>query len=199
MSKNIKKTNSSKSKKKLVTRSQFKTSGAGWPKAHNVFFRPERMKYVRKLIHDTGCVFCRAASEDLSIETLCVYKTQFSQIILNKYPYNNGHVLVLPLEHQGRLLDLSPDRYQDLHETLRVAVEAVEAIYQPNGFNIGLNHGASAGAGIPAHLHYHIVPRWSGDLNFFPLIAQTKVVIESLETTYQKFKDHFEKMRDKSS
>lgn len=199
MSKNIKKTNSSKSKKKLAARSQFKTSGAGWPKAHNVFFRPERMKYVRKLIHDTGCVFCRAASEDLSIETLCVYKTQFSQIILNKYPYNNGHVLVLPLEHQGRLLDLSPDRYQDLHETLRVAVEAVETIYQPNGFNIGLNHGASAGAGIPAHLHYHIVPRWSGDLNFFPLIAQTKVVIESLETTYQKFKDHLEKMRDKSS
>lgn len=199
MSKNIKKTNSSKSKKKLAARSQFKTSGAGWPKAHNVFFRPERMKYVRKLIHDTGCVFCRAASEDLSIETLCVYKTQFSQIILNKYPYNNGHVLVLPLEHQGRLLDLSPDCYQDLHETLRVAVDAVEAIYQPNGFNIGLNHGASAGAGIPAHLHYHIVPRWSGDLNFFPLIAQTKVVIESLETTYQKFKDHLEKMRDKSS
>lgn len=169
-----------------------------WPMPRNIFFRPERMKYVRKLEKKTGCVFCRSASHPISFETLCVYKTDLSQIILNKYPYNNGHLLVLPLVHQGNLLELSPDRYADLHQTLRLAVQAVQSIYEPAGLNIGMNHGASGGAGIPDHLHYHVIPRWQGDLNFFPLIAQTKVVIETLEQTYEKYTDYFEKIRDKS-
>lgn len=169
-----------------------------WPMPRNIFFRPERMKYVRKLEKNTGCVFCRSAGQPISFETLCVYKTELSQIILNKYPYNNGHLLVLPLVHEGNLLELSPDRYTDLHQTLRLAVKAVQSIYEPAGLNIGMNHGASGGAGIPDHLHYHIVPRWQGDLNFFPLIAQTKVVIETLEQTYAKYTDYFEKIRDKS-
>lgn len=166
-----------------------------WPQKRNLFFRPERMKYVRKLIKNDGCVFCIASEAELSFESLCVYKSKHSQIILNKYPYNNGHLLVLPLAHVGDLLTLSPERYEDLHNTLRLAVQAVQSVYEPNGFNIGMNHGATSGAGIPDHLHYHIVPRWNGDLNFFPLIAETKVVIESLEQSYQKFSDYFKKVK----
>lgn len=162
-----------------------------WPQERNVFFRPNRMKYVRKMDRPIGCVFCRSAAQKNSIETLCVFKTKHSQIVLNKYPYNTGHLLVLPLRHTGDLLSLTNEEYQDLHMTLRHAVEAVQSIYSPSAFNLGLNHGVHGGAGLPDHLHYHIVPRWQGDLNFFPLIAETKVVIENLEDSYAKLYEYF--------
>lgn len=168
-----------------------KSVKAEWPNKRNVFFKPERMKYVRKLLKDEGCVFCNSAQGEISLDTLCVYKTEHSQIVLNKYPYNSGHVLVLPLRHCGDMLSLTEDEYNDLQKTLRIAVQAIQSIYQPNGFNLGLNHGASSGAGIPQHLHYHIVPRWAGDLNFFPLIAETKVVVETVEQSYKKFANYF--------
>lgn len=177
--------------KKSDVRSKSKKSSGDWPQKRNILFRPDRMKYVRKLVKESGCVFCRSAENEMSTETLCVYKSKHSQIVLNKYPYNNGHLLVLPREHVGNFLTLSPERYDDLHLTLRLAVEAVEAVYQPTGFNLGLNHGLSGGAGIPEHLHYHVIPRWTGDLNFFPLIADTKVVIETVESSYEKFKNYF--------
>ncbi len=123
------------------------------------------------------------------------YRLCFLQIVLNKFPYNNGHLLVLPLRHGGELLELSDAEYADLHLTLKKGIAAIKAVYQPNGFNIGLNHGATGGAGIPNHLHYHIVPRWSGDLNFFPLIADTKVVIETVESSYEQFLEYFKKNR----
>lgn len=90
---------------------------------------------------------------------------------------------------------LKNEVFHDLQDTLRLAMEALEAIYQPGGMNVGLNHGAVAGAGIPEHLHYHVIPRWSGDLNFFPLIAETKVVVESLEQTYDRLLGYFGKAR----
>lgn len=190
-----------KAKQKTKKNSKVKVSAKGsklktdWPQKRNLFFRPDRMKYVRKLIKNDGCVFCISSEASISFESLCVYKSKHSQIILNKYPYNNGHLLVVPLAHVGELLSLSPERYEDLHNTLRLAVQAVQSVYEPNGFNIGMNHGATSGAGIPEHLHYHIVPRWSGDLNFFPLIAETKVVIESLEQSYKKFSEYFKKVK----
>ncbi len=162
-----------------------------WPNKKNILFRPERMKYVRKILNTKGCVFCSSAQAEMSEETLCVYKTDHTQIVLNKYPYNSGHLLVLPIAHVDDLLKLSPERYDDLNRSLRVAIQAIETLYQPSGYNVGLNKGSSAGAGIPDHLHYHIIPRWSGDLNFFPLIAETKVVIESLEDSYKKLSDYF--------
>lgn len=162
-----------------------------WPLPRRVFFRPERMAYIRKLIPDIGCVFCRAAANEISFETLCVKKTAYSMVVLNKYPYNSGHLLVIPLRHVGDLLELSPDEYMDLHLTLRDAVAAIKSVYEPAALNIGLNHGQAAGAGIPGHLHYHLVPRWAGDLNFFPLIAETKLVIESLETSFERLLGYF--------
>ncbi len=162
-----------------------------YPLKRNVFFKPQRMKYVRKLEKDEGCVFCRSANLPMSVESLCVYKSEHSQIVLNKYPYNNGHLLVIPLNHIGHILELSPERYDDLQRTQRLAIEAIEAVYAPPGFNMGLNHGTAAGAGIPQHLHFHLVPRWGGDFNFFPLIANAKVVVETVEQSYEKFSQYF--------
>jgi ATP adenylyltransferase len=155
-----------------------------------VLFRPDRFSYVREKKHE-GCVFCDAAKSAVSFDTLCVFKSKFSMILLNKFPYNSGHLLVVPQAHKGHLLSLSTEEYQDLHETLRLAIKATETIYQPAALNIGVNHGKAAGAGIPEHLHYHLIPRWEADLNFFPLIAETKAVVESLDQTYRKFIDYF--------
>ena len=107
-------------------------------------------------------------------------------VVLNKFPYNSGHLLVLPQRHCGDLLSLSDEEFFDLQKTVRLSMGALQEVYAPGGINLGLNHGAVAGAGIPEHIHYHLIPRWAGDLNFFPLIAETKVVVESLEQTYEK-------------
>lgn len=195
-----------KAKKKIAKKSSTKKKSAGssssyvkigeeiWPLERDVLFRPDRLKYVRKLIKEKGCVFCRANKEEPSFDTLCVYQTKHSMVILNKFPYNTGHVLVLPRRHCGDLLGLSDAEYVDLQETVRKTMKALTEIYEPGGINLGLNHGAVAGAGIPEHLHYHIIPRWSGDLNFFPLIAETKVLVESLAQTYEKLMGYFKKL-----
>lgn len=162
-----------------------------WPLERDILFRPDRLKYVRKLIQPDGCVFCRAAEEKPSFETLCVYRTKHSMIVLNKFPYNSGHLLVIPRKHLADLSDLSQEEFTDLHNLLREAVKALRSTYEPQGFNVGLNLGAVAGAGIPDHLHYHVIPRWAGDLNFFPLIAETKTVIETLESTFDRLLAYF--------
>jgi ATP adenylyltransferase len=161
-----------------------------WPLERDILFRPDRLKYVRKLMKPEGCVFCNA-SRKVAFETLCVYQSEHSMIVLNKFPYNSGHILVIPRRHCGDLLELSQEEHYDLHDTLRLAMGALNGCYQPGGMNLGLNHGATGGAGIPDHLHYHVIPRWNGDLNFFPLIAETKVVIESLEQTYDRLLGYF--------
>lgn len=158
----------------------------------DVLFRPDRLKYVRKLVKTDGCVFCAAAKEGPSFESLCVHQTQHSMIVLNKFPYNSGHLLILPKRHIGDLLKLSEAEYSDLMGLVREAMAVLQDIYQPGGMNMGLNHGATAGAGIPEHLHFHLIPRWAGDLNFFPLIADTKVVVESLEQTWDRLSSRFQ-------
>lgn len=195
MNKAKKKTKSRKSsgakKAQSISELYLQASKEIWPMERDVLFRPDRFKYVRKLIEPTGCVFCRAAKEKPSFDTLCVRKTNHSMILLNKFPYNSGHLLVIPLKHTGDLLELSSAEYQDLHESLKLAVKALKQVYQPGGLNVGLNLGAVAGAGIPDHVHYHVIPRWAGDLNFFPLVAETKTVIESLEMTFDRLIAYF--------
>ena len=164
-----------------------------WPLERDILFRPERLKYVRKLLPPTGCVFCESNKKAISFESLCVYKSDHSMIVLNKYPYNPAHLLILPQRHCGDLLKLSEREYMDLHLTLKTAMNCLHQVVSPEGVNVGLNHGKSAGAGIPEHLHYHLVPRWAGDLNFFPLIAETKVVVMNLEETYDRIRGYFKK------
>jgi ATP adenylyltransferase len=144
------------------------------------------MQYVRKLVRSKGCVFCVAAAGGVGVDHLLLYKSAHSMIMLNKFPYNSGHILVLPLRHCGDLLGLSGEEFTDLHQTLKMAAALVQKTYAPGGVNIGMNHGACAGAGIPDHLHYHLIPRWTGDTNFFPLIAQTKVTVETVEQSYER-------------
>lgn len=157
-----------------------------WPQERDFMARPERFRYVRKLIKTEGCVFCNAIEMGVNDESLILWKNQYAMIMMNKYPYNSGHLLVLPTRHCGNLLDLKENEYLEIQKQIRRALKAVNECFECTGSNIGLNHGKVAGAGIPDHLHWHIVPRWNGDTNFFPLIAETKVLIETLEQTYAR-------------
>lgn len=162
-----------------------------WPQERDFMARPERYRYVRRLIKTDGCVFCHAAKNKPSFETLCVHKTTHSMLVMNKFPYNSGHTLVVPERHCGELMDLSEEEYLDLSTLLKRAIQVAKTIYECQGFNVGLNLGEVAGAGIPGHLHWHVIPRWHGDTNFFPLVAETKVIPESLEQSYERFKQQF--------
>jgi ATP adenylyltransferase len=162
-----------------------------WPQERDFMARPERLRYVRKLIPADGCVFCKAAASGPGPEHFVLTQSQDAMVILNKYPYNSGHVMVLPTRHCGHILELTDGEYFEVQRQLRRAVQAVLSCYECTGFNVGLNHGAVAGAGIPDHLHWHVVPRWLGDTNFFPLLAETKVLVETLEQTYSRLKPFF--------
>lgn len=192
-----KKSPTKKPKASPKTQSSIKIDGEVWPLERDVLFRPDRMKYVRRLIPTSGCVFCNAEENEVSFETLCVFKTKHSMLMLNKFPYNSGHILVLPRKHCGDVLNLSEAQYLDLMNLVREGMKALTQIYNPGGINLGLNHGAVAGAGIPEHLHYHIIPRWTGDMNFFPIIAETKVMVESLDQTYANLSKYFNSKKGK--
>jgi ATP adenylyltransferase len=162
-----------------------------WPLKRTVLFKPDRLKYVHKIERPDGCVFCAAKEQGVTSESLLLYADDLSIVVMNKYPYNSGHLLVLPARHCGDFLALKEAELASLTSLVRRAVAALTKEYKPAAFNVGLNLGAAAGAGIPEHLHYHVVPRWNGDTNFFPLIAETKVVVETLEQTFERLLPYF--------
>lgn len=176
-------------KKKGRTKALHSTIEDIWPQERDIMIRPDRYRYVRKLVKTTSCVFCVCAKEPESFDTLTIFKARHSMVVLNKYPYNNGHLLILPRRHCGEMAQLSKTEYRELMEVVRKAMGVLQKVYGCEGLNVGLNHGAVAGAGIPNHLHWHVIPRWTGDVNFFPLIAETKVVVESLESSYHRIKE----------
>jgi ATP adenylyltransferase len=133
---------------------------------------------------DASCFLCHGLAEQDDRKNLIVRRTPRSMVVLNRFPYNNGHLLVAPQLHKGRLDELSSDEHLDLMLTLRKLVEALEGLMQPHGFNIGLNLGKAAGAGLPGHLHWHLVPRWNGDTNYMSVVADTRVIVQSLEALY---------------
>ena len=136
------------------------------------------------------CVFCRLAqSGPPSVENLVVWRGEWSFVVLNAYPYASGHVLVLPLRHAGSLEALTELESAEVWATTRRAARAIEAAYEPDGMNIGANLGRASGAGIPAHLHLHVLPRWSGDTNFMTSIAGTRVLPETLQVVWKKLTD----------
>ena len=154
---------------------------------------PWRAQYIKESsarppAADDGCFLCRGLASDPSSdrENLLAWRGSRSAIFLNRYPYNNGHLLVAPVVHEGSLTALDgPDLTEPL-ETVRRSVAILDRIFRPQGYNIGLNLGKSAGAGLPGHLHWHIVPRWDGDTNFMPVLGQTKVIVESLTDFYDR-------------
>lgn len=133
------------------------------------------------------CFLCRGLAGEDDRGNLLVWRQPASAVFLNRYPYNNGHLLVAPRIHQGTLTELQGADLVEPLETVRHCVAILDRMLHPQGYNIGLNLGRSAGAGLPGHLHWHIVPRWDGDTNFMPVLGDTKVIAESLLDFYDRF------------
>ena len=156
---------------------------------------PWRMEYIEaaKDEEDGGCVFCAVLDGTAGGDQPGpLSRDELAWATLAKYPYNPGHVLVLPVRHVADLEELSADEDAAISALIRRSVQAVRAETNPHGFNVGLNLGYAAGAGIPRHLHWHVVPRWGGDTNFMPVIGETRVLPELLAKTYERLKPRFE-------
>ena len=166
-----------------------------WPQERDFLARPDRLQYVRKLTRPKTCVFCEVQKQEPALHTLCLYKDNKAMVVVNKYPYNTAHLLVIPNTHQGDMLELPEATYIRVQMLIRASVAILKKVYSPEGFNIGLNHGSVAGAGIPKHIHWHIVPRWNGDTNFFPVIAETKVLPETAEQSYERLTKEFKELK----
>jgi len=152
----------------------------------NALWAPWRMDFLGAEKPE-GCIFClfpAETGEAADRRNLILARTAHSFAILNRYPYNNGHLMVIPRRHTAEFAALSDDELEDLHKLLRRAVQVLREAYHPEGFNIGMNLGVAAGAGIADHLHYHVVPRWVGDTNFMPVIGTTKVMVEHLDQSF---------------
>ena len=155
-----------------------------------VVWAPWRMSFIAAG-KETGCIFCRKPRHPDPRESLVLAITAKSVVMMNKYPYNNGHVMVAPRKHAADLDRLTLSERRDLAETLRVAMGILRRELRPEGMNVGLNLGAVAGAGVPGHLHWHVVPRWHGDTNFMPVIAETKVMPQHLLESYERLRPRF--------
>ena len=130
------------------------------------------------------CFLCRGLAADDDRANLVALRTPLSVVVLNRFPYNNGHLLIAPRAHKGALGDLTAPELLETMETLRRMVAVLDGLMHPDGYNVGLNLGSAAGAGLPGHLHWHLVPRWHGDTNFMPILADTKVIVQSLDALY---------------
>ena len=152
-----------------------------------------RIEYILAPKPD-ACIFCEfpAAPEADDRANLVVHRSARSFTCLNRYPYNSGHVMVIPRAHVSGLLDLDAEAFADLQQELRRAVAAVSRAYRPEGMNVGMNLGRSAGAGIDDHLHWHVVPRWVGDNNFMPVLADQRVVVEALDAAWERLRAAYE-------
>ena len=140
---------------------------------------PWRLEYVSSADEEEGCVFCRALEGD-DEERLVVQRGERAFVLLNKFPYSSGHLMVAPMRHVGEFGALEPDEVSEIHALAARGIDALKATYRPDGFNLGWNLGRVAGAGVVDHVHLHVVPRWSGDTNFMPVLADVKVIPEHL-------------------
>jgi len=151
---------------------------------------PWRMNYILKGNKKKGCVFCFGQRRTRDRANLILYRGTHAFIMMNRYPYNNGHLMIAPRRHCTDLESLNTLESDDVFELIRVSIRVLKATLSPHGFNIGINIGKVGGAG-EEHIHVHIVPRWAGDTNFMPILGETKVVPEYLDHTYQKLRAAF--------
>ena len=149
---------------------------------------PWRMKYIEQADKMEGCIFCILPAQQKDNENLILYRGKTAFIMLNGFPYNCGHLMVAPFKHTADMYALKDDDLLELDHLVRYSVRLLTAAMQPDGFNLGVNLGRSAGAGVVDHIHWHVVPRWDGDTNFMPVTAGTKVLPESLQATYENLK-----------
>jgi ATP adenylyltransferase len=150
---------------------------------------PWRLEYVQQAGEGNGCVFCAEAAGELpEADSLLLLRGDAALVILNKFPYSSGHLMAAPVRHVGSLAQLTDDEALEIHCLAVAALEALEDVYSPDGFNLGWNLGHVAGAGIADHVHLHVVPRWSGDTNFMPVLADVKVLPEHLLATRDRLR-----------
>ena len=147
---------------------------------------PWRYRYVSEAAHESACVFCRAAALRDDASALIVLRGRKNFVILNRYPYGSGHCMVVPLAHVPDLAGCDSETLAEMMELTRRVQAAIEGLYHPQGYNIGMNLGRAAGAGVADHVHLHILPRWFGDTNFMTTLAETRLEPEALEVTYKK-------------
>jgi ATP adenylyltransferase len=150
---------------------------------------PWRLEYIAEADRQEGCVFCIEAAGELGEASLVVARGTHAFVLLNKFPYSSGHVLVAPVRHVGELADLAPDEAAEIHLLTTRAIDALRRAYGSDAFNVGWNLGQVAGGSIAAHLHEHVVPRWAGDTNFMPVLADVKVVPEHLLATRDRLRE----------
>jgi len=152
---------------------------------------PWRIEYLQQDPKTDGCIFCKAAGGEDDRAAQVVARGRYCFVIMNRFPYNPGHVMVAPIRHSGSLHDLSDEELAEMFRYIDYSVRVANRVMHPDGFNVGMNLGRAAGAGIVDHLHVHVVPRWVGDTNFMPVLSDVKVIAEHLQATYQKLADGF--------
>lgn len=152
---------------------------------------PWRMAYIGEP-QPPGCIFCVKPAESRDADNYIVHRGTHAFVMLNAFPYNSGHLMVAPYRHTADFPGLSPEEVQDVMALAQQSLRALDRAFHPHGYNIGMNLGQVAGAGIADHLHLHVVPRWNGDTNFMPVLAETRVLPEALAETYRKLTEAWE-------
>jgi len=153
------------------------------------------MNYILSDQKEEGCIFCPGEDRSKDGERLILYVGSLTVAMMNRFPYNNGHLLVAPLRHVAQMEDLSDEETLDLLRIVRESIGILRKVMQPEGFNVGMNLGRIAGAGMEEHMHFHIVPRWSGDTNFMTVLGEVRVIPEHIKETHRKLKPFFEKIK----
>jgi ATP adenylyltransferase len=163
------------------------------PVANHRIWAPWRLAYVKDASKDIeeGCIFCAKPAQDDDAANLIVHRGERAFVILNLFPYTNGHLMIAPYEHVGRLQDVPAETLDEVMSLAQSAMSRLEQVYEPHGFNVGFNQGRVAGAGVEHHIHMHVVPRWAGDNNFMPVLADTKVMPQTLEQSYEALRKAF--------
>ncbi len=151
---------------------------------------PWRIEYIQQEKSDDQCFICDILKEDEDKKNLILFRGETAIVMLNKFPYIAGHLMVAPKQHTAEIDSIPPIAYQEMWELMSKSINVLKKSIKPEGFNIGINLGKVSGAGLKTHVHIHIVPRWSGDTNFMPILTNTRVISEALDETYKKFKKH---------
>jgi len=161
----------------------------------SVLWAPWRMQYILKHDKCEECIFCLKETNENHRERLILFTNKYALVMMNRYPYNNGHLLVAPLRHCASLDDLDSEELLGVVDLLRTSIQTLKEVMQPTGFNVGLNLGTTAGAGIEDHLHFHVVPRWAGDTNYMTVVGEIRVIPEHLLATYDRLYPYFNALR----
>jgi ATP adenylyltransferase len=152
---------------------------------------PWRYRYLTEPVNPEGCIFCTIAAANRDEENLIVYRGAHNFVVLNRFPYTSGHLMVVPYRHTADLAGLDEAEASELMALTRGSERHLRATYRPDGLNLGMNIGESAGAGIAGHIHMHVLPRWTGDANFMTTVGRTRVLPEELEVTWRRLKEAF--------